>query len=54
MSIYAIIYLCLIMFSLGISLAHHGKPKTGNDNVWHIIIANIITLFLLYKGGFFE
>lgn len=47
-------YLALIVFSLGISLEQHGKPKTGNESFWISLTASATSLFLLYQGGFFN
>ena len=47
-------YLALIVFSLGITLEQHGKPKTGNENIWVSLTACALTLWLLYMGGFFK
>ena len=47
-------YVALIIFSLGISLEQHGKPKTGNHSFWISTLATALTLWLLYQGGFFN
>lgn len=47
-------YLALIIFSLGITTQQHGKPKTGNENVWVSLMGAAISVFLLYMGGFFN
>jgi hypothetical protein len=44
----------LTVFSLGITLGQHGKPKTGNESFWTSLIATTLTLWLLYEGGFFN
>ena len=51
--IYQIVYLLLIAMSLGATLAHHGQ-KRKPTNFWHSVISASISLFLLYKGGFFN
>lgn len=43
----------LMAMGLGISLANHGKPRS-NENAVITIIANVISLGLLYMGGFFS
>jgi len=40
--------------SLGICLAMHGKPRTGNYNVGHAVIGSALVLVPLYFGGFFS
>jgi hypothetical protein len=47
-------YLALIVFSLGITLEQHGKPKKGNESIWVSLTACALTLWLLYMGGFFK
>lgn len=47
------ILLGLTTLSTGVHLAKHGEPKVGTWNFGHAIIADIITLGLLYWGGFF-
>ncbi len=47
-------YVALIVFSLGITLEQHGKPKTGNESIWVSLIASALALWLLYEGGFFN
>lgn len=46
-------YVGLIALSLGITLAQHGKPRTGNFNVVHSLIGASITTGVVYAGGFF-
>ena len=50
----SIVILAMLFLSLGISLSEHGKPKTGNNNFWVSLIANSITIAILYWGGFFN
>jgi len=52
--IYQLIYLALWFAGFGIAIAEHNKPKEGKKNAWTSIIAGILILFLLYKGGFFD
>ena len=53
MGIYQIIWIILTALSVGCTLADHGKPRTGKNNVWTTLIAAAIQLGLLYGGGFF-
>lgn len=49
-----LIYLALLFIGLGITFARHGKPKEGNHNAWHHLIAVILGLLILWWGGFFN
>lgn len=49
-----IIYLALTLIGLGRSMEQHGKPKTGEHNMWISVIAIAIVLWILYEGGFFD
>lgn len=49
-----LIYIALILIGLGIAFAEHGQPKKGKHNAWITVIATIIVLILLFKGGFFD
>jgi hypothetical protein len=42
----------LYALNLGIAMALHGKPKTGENNFWVQFIAINISAALLYYGGF--
>ena len=46
--------LALTLISLGITFAQHGKPKTGNENVWISLLSTALTFWLLFEGGFFK
>jgi len=49
-----ILYLSLIMLSLGINIAKHGQPrKPGTENAWHTLVGAAISLTIMYYGGFF-
>ena len=48
------LYLLLMLSSLLIAARDHGKPKEGKNNFWYSFIALIITMSLLYWGGFFD
>jgi len=54
MGIWQVIWLGLMMLSLGINLAHHGRPKTGKDNFWYALVGFGIHFVILYYGGFFR
>lgn len=54
MHIGMIIYLALNLFSLGIAMEQHGKPKTGTHNFFTTLIALALCLLLLYWGGAFN
>ena len=47
-------YVALLVFSLGITLEQHSKPKKGNESIWISLTASALTLWLLYMGGFFK
>ena len=49
-----ILMLVLAFIGLLINANKHGKPKTGNDNFWIHSISVILTLSILYWGGFFD
>lgn len=53
-NIWNLIYLSLMILTLGIYLAKHGQKRDGNYNFWHGLISAIIYIFILYKGGFFN
>lgn len=48
-----IIFVCLVVYGLAVEIERHGKPKTGNNNAWVVVIAIVIQMSLLYWGGFF-
>ena len=51
---YQLIYLALSLIGLGITIAQHGTPKKENHNAWVSLIAFLVSIFLLIKGGFFD
>ena len=53
MSTAAIVLLVLTAISGGITLEQHGKPKTGNTNIWTWLFSAGIQMGILYWGGFF-
>lgn len=46
------IFLGLAVFSLGIALEQHGKPRSPSS-FWVSLVSSAITLGLLWWGGFF-
>jgi hypothetical protein len=44
----------MLAMSLGIDLAKHGEPKTGNYNFWTGLISLIIQTGILAWGGFWS
>ena len=49
--IIVIVYLFLVLL---IASHYHGKPRTGNYNLWGSFAFSIIVLLLLFWGGFFD
>jgi hypothetical protein len=47
-----IIYIAIACLGLGLQIANHGKPRT-NENAVTGFIATLISICLLYWGGFF-
>jgi hypothetical protein len=54
MSGWAIAYLVLMGWSLGIALEQHGTPKTGDHSFWPVLIAAIIQSAIMYMAGLFN
>lgn len=48
-----IIITALYILSLGMHLAKHGEPKTGNYSFWVAFVSCTIEFMLLYFGGFY-
>ena len=46
--------IALYALSLGMTLAQHGKPKTGTHSFWVALIGTAINFGILYWGGFFN
>jgi hypothetical protein len=46
-------FLILLVLGLGISLGKDGQPRT-NWSFWSTLFNSVITLLLLYYGGFFK
>jgi soluble lytic murein transglycosylase-like protein len=44
----------LFAIGLGVELAKHGKPRTGKHSFWWSLFGNVITIWLLWCGGFFS
>jgi len=51
---YQIIYLAILVLGTILSATKHGQMRKKPVNIYLIIIAKVIALFLLYKGGFFN
>lgn len=49
-----IIYLVLLFAGLLLSANMHGKEKKGKHNFWNHLFNTVITISLLYWGGFFD
>jgi hypothetical protein len=49
-----ITYLVLAVLGIGISLAKHGEPKTGEHNFLTTVLAFALICWILYEGGFFN
>ena len=52
--IWQIVYICLMVFSVGATMAKHGEPKEGNHNVIVTLIAAAIEIAIVAAGGFFS
>lgn len=48
-----IIFLTMVLISLLLEANRHRQPKQGNNSFWVALVATIISLGLLYWGGFF-
>lgn len=46
-------YLVISILGVGIAIAQHGQPRTGNHSFWTHLIGVGIGYWLLYMGGFF-
>lgn len=49
-----LIVLFLIVLSLGVSMARHGRKKIGRHSLWWELLDFIMLVGLLYWGGFFH
>ena len=47
------VYLALLIFGLGLSLANHGKTRS-DESFWVTFFSASLGFFLLYMGGFFK
>ena len=54
MEIPQILVIVIFSLGLGISMNEHGKPKEGTNNAWFSIASFVITMGLLWWGGFFK
>jgi hypothetical protein len=48
------IVVLLNLVSLLLYAHDHGKPKTGKDNFWLALLTSLISVALLWWGGFFN
>jgi hypothetical protein len=48
-----IIWILLVVLMLCHDGVKHGQPKEGKENIWITLTAQIISLGILYWGGFF-
>lgn len=48
-----IVWLVIIIINLGMHLAKHGEPTNSKYNFWAYLIGSVISLSILYSGGFF-
>ena len=49
-----ITYIAITGITLGVQLANHGKPRSGNHDFGASILATAILYVLLWQGGFFS
>lgn len=49
-----IAYAALVCIGIGMALAKHGEPKNDTHSVWWSLVGNALTLWILYKGGFWN
>lgn len=49
-----IVMLALLFIGIGIGLSDHGKPKTGENSFWSVLIGQVLLFSILWWGGFFD
>ena len=49
-----IVYICLIMMNLGMYLVKHGEKNNTKYNFFTCLLSNLISVWILYSGGFFS
>jgi hypothetical protein len=49
-----IVMICLVFLGLGMAMAKHGQPRTGNENFFVTLISAVISHAVLYWGGFYD
>jgi asparagine N-glycosylation enzyme membrane subunit Stt3 len=49
-----LIFMAIMMFSLGVELVEHGRPRKGKNNAFTALAGSALALFLLWWGGFFD
>jgi len=54
MGIPQILFISIYMFSFGVVMTQHGKPKTGKYHIGYSLFSIILTFGLLIWGGFFK
>lgn len=52
--IWIIAYIALVSIGLGIHATRHGEGRTDCYNFWTALFSSALTLFILYKGNFFN
>lgn len=44
-----------MIFASLLACAHdHGKPRKGVESFWHVLVAQLVLLFLIYLAGGFS
>jgi hypothetical protein len=43
----------MIVLNLGIAIAKHGEPEKGKHSAWTTLFGAVITMAILWWGGFF-
>lgn len=49
-----ITFIVWLAFGMGVVLAEHGKPRTGNYHFGVSLVSTVLQLLLLWGGGFFS
>lgn len=49
-----LVYIGLVVLGLGYSLARNGEPKKDNYSFGYTLFSSIVTILILYWGGFFS
>lgn len=48
-----IVWICIVAMNLGMYLVKHGEEMSGKYNFFISLICQLISLWILYCGGFF-